>query len=397
MHKFCFILGRNPELSLAELDIFFNQPKADAVTDQFAVIDLSKLDPVEAIKRLGGCVKIGQVIGSFSDLVKLENNFNNREWLNKNFPLTKNRVEFGVSGYGSGYSPSQINRLGIVLKKVLEGMGHSVRLITDKNAQLSSVSVAKNGLMSKGFELLILKDKKAVHLAITKAVQPFRDLSERDYGRPARDNHRGMLPPKLALMMINLSGVGPDDLLIDPFCGSGTVLQEAALIGIKKIQGSDIDPKAVKDAQANMDWLSKHENLEIDCKISTADATKISGQYKPDSIKAIVAEPDLGPPIPVRTIDQVRKRTEIVSQLIIKFLASASIVLNRKGRIVMVWPFWNFQGQPNYLNIFSLIPKGLRIDWPFSDWVPENNRHTMIYERPDQRVGREIVVLVKAR
>jgi len=32
-----------------------------------------------------------------------------------------------------------------------------------------------------------------------------------------------MLPPKLSMMMINLSGAKKTDIILDPFCGSGAV------------------------------------------------------------------------------------------------------------------------------------------------------------------------------
>lgn len=68
----------------------------------------------------------------------------------------------------------------------------------------------------------------------------------RDYGRPARDARVGMLPPKLAQIMLNLSVKDEKSgTVLDPFCGTGVLLQEAALAGFDFI-GSDIEPRMVE-------------------------------------------------------------------------------------------------------------------------------------------------------
>ena len=57
-------------------------------------------------------------------------------------------------------------------------------------------------------------------LGQTLVVQPFKVLSKRDFGRPARDDHSGMLPPKLAQIMINLARRNDDistKTILDPF------------------------------------------------------------------------------------------------------------------------------------------------------------------------------------
>jgi len=65
--------------------------------------------------------------------------------------------------------------------------------------------VEQNKLIESGIEFCLIVDKNRVFLGKTLVVQPFKDLSKRDFGRPARDDHSGMIPPKLAQMMINLA------------------------------------------------------------------------------------------------------------------------------------------------------------------------------------------------
>lgn len=60
---------------------------------------------------------------------------------------------------------------------------------------------------------------------------------------------QGALRPTVAAAAVLLAGE-PNGLLVDPCCGSGTVLAEAAAVGWRT-RGMDINPDAVKAAKAN--------------------------------------------------------------------------------------------------------------------------------------------------
>ena len=65
-----------------------------------------------------------------------------------------------------------------------------------------------------------------------------------------RDLERhGALRPTLAAAMVTLAGK-PSGILLDPCCGSGTILAEAAAVGWRPT-GTDIDPPAVSAASRN--------------------------------------------------------------------------------------------------------------------------------------------------
>src|SRR5205823_3602162 len=116
------------------------------------------------------------------------------------------------------------------------------------------------------------------------AVQPFEQFSARDFGRPGRDDLSGMLPPKLAIIMINLAANDTISVLLDPFCGSGTILSEALLLGYKNLIGSDISEKAVADTKTNLDWIANKfrrdlPDIKIFKKPSRRTFPKIIGQF----------------------------------------------------------------------------------------------------------------------
>ncbi len=68
----------------------------------------------------------------------------------------------------------------------------------------------------------------------------------------------GALRPTVAAAMVRLlSRPSFDGVLLDPFCGSGTILTEAAAVGWRPL-GADLDPEAVKVARSNVQgaaWL----------------------------------------------------------------------------------------------------------------------------------------------
>jgi tRNA G10 N-methylase Trm11 len=79
------------------------------------------------------------------------------------------------------------------------------------------------------------------------------------------------LPTGLARAMVNLVAV-PGDRIIDPCCGSGTILIEAVSIGIKAL-GCDINPKMAAASVENLRYFS------LDSLVLIADARNIKGSF----------------------------------------------------------------------------------------------------------------------
>jgi 23S rRNA G2445 N2-methylase RlmL len=63
-------------------------------------------------------------------------------------------------------------------------------------------------------------------------------------------NLPGSLKPTIAAAMLFVAGVLPGEEVLDPFCGAGTILIEAALAGVDA-RGGDSDPPALATARAN--------------------------------------------------------------------------------------------------------------------------------------------------
>lgn len=394
--KYFFVLGTNTALSIAELGAIFDLSRAKLLAPDFLLADLDlELNAETLINRLGGTIKIG--------LIRNEVNINNNPDLvkaviklaaKKKEGVAEGKFNFGYSCYGA----NNFNKkdLGIKVKNYFNEKKLSSRFVVSQEKTLSSVVIAQNKLLTRGIEIVLVNDNEAKITLVgeTLSVQPFKDLSRRDFGRPARDDLSGMLPPKIALIMLNLAQVkNMDSVIVDPFCGSGTILSEALLLGYKNLFGSDISVKAVDDTRTNISWLKELYGLkDFRLKLLVKNVTNLSKFIKSNYVDAIITEPYLGPQRGLLNFKVINKNLEdLYSSAISEFHK----VLKNGARVVMIWP--SFYGQrpitPDYrgFKIIDMIPANLAA----GSFVNKNARPTIIYGRPGQKVFREIVVLEK--
>ena len=389
--KYFFALGNNPTLSAAEIFAIFNI-KNPILLDTILIGEIDKFDEYKCIKKLGGTIKIGEIFYE----AEHTNEINILNEIKKILPSAfEGKFKFGISLYGK--SKLKIRQLGMEIKNIFKEKGISCRWVTGKEQALSSVIVEQNKLIDKGVEICIIKNQNQTFVGKTLSVQPFKELSLRDYGRPARDDHSGMLPPKLAQIMINLGArqnMPQNTTLLDPFCGSGTILTEAFLMNFNNLIGSDLSPKAIADTENNIIWVKNNFKLQnSNFKLFHVSATEISKKIPSNSIDIIVSEPYLGPQR--GTID-IKKTKKELEQLYYKALQEFKKILKKNGRIVILFPVFqknqdSIQLNPNLddYSIMSPIPKELSAN----SIIKTTNRNTIIYGREGQKVWREIVIL----
>lgn len=132
-------------------------------------------------------------------------------------------------------------------------------------------------------------------------------------------SHPAMLRPKLARLLVNLTGARK--MVLDPFCGTGSILIEAGVLGLKPI-GSDIDRKMV--------WFSKlnTQHFEVKAELKQLDAAHLETEFS--SVEAIACDPPYG-----RSSTLAGRK---LKELYPKFLDSATKVLKKGGRLVMIRP-----------------------------------------------------------
>lgn len=182
------------------------------------------------------------------------------------------------------------------VKKDLQARGHKVRFREGKRPYgLSAAILLDNPVI----ELFVFIEDNEIVFAKTQTCQDIDVWTFRDRGRPFADRKRGMLPLKVARMLLNIATKGnyAQHHVYDPFCGTGSILQEAMQLGIEAT-GSDISYIATKGTLDNLEWY-KDSVLPEDATQSipavfTGDATQVSAKHFKKIPTAIVTEPFLG-------------------------------------------------------------------------------------------------------
>jgi len=397
--QYAFILGRHPALSVAELIRTVPGIKIAGIAEEACMAACAELAP-GFLNRLGGTIKIAEEVRAVDSLTAI-----NADVLRSLLPPRDGRVIFGISIHGnvSAHERREIYLQGLELKKALKAEGRRARYVVSKEKQLSSVVVTKNKLIEEGAEFLVIKGPDGVSLCRTIAVQEFEAYGERDFDRPGRSARRGMLPPKLAQMMINIAGAHRSRALLDPFCGSGTVLGEALLLGFQEVVGADIEAEAARDTTAYLEWLqARHTEFAGRWRVFQSDV-RMMPERLAAPIDAIVTETYLGPPQSGRETPAALERVmqEQLLPLYRDALAVFARLLAPGGSAVVAFPIYGKGRASHYvplseiagaLKIEPLLPKELTTDYG----LPTTPSGGARYERPDQHVGREIVLLRRA-
>ena len=125
--RYLAVLGRQPEISLAELSALFS--RVSQISGELATFSSDK-EP--SINRLGGCLKIAvEISGSPLDYLTA---------------LPDGKITIGVSDYSAHSSARKAQGEALKLKKILARHGRSVRVVENKSAVLSTATSLHNGL-----------------------------------------------------------------------------------------------------------------------------------------------------------------------------------------------------------------------------------------------------------
>jgi tRNA (guanine10-N2)-dimethyltransferase len=373
---YLFVLGRQPEIGLAELVAVFGN--AELVLPQVALVQ-ADADP--DINRLGGVRKVARVIWHQSGDAS--------RFLIKRFAdLPQGKITLGVSQYGRSVSSGGAQRVALYIKKHLD---RSVRVLPNSSAEIADAATLGNrlGTSPNKIELLMAHVRDGLVIAELIGVQDINAYTFRDRSRPRRDARVGMLPPKLAQTMINLAvGFSTAEeqasrgrVLLDPFCGTGVVLQEAALLGFS-VYGSDIEPRMIDYTEQNLDWLERTHHMAFDRRLEVGDAT--DHRWRPP-IDFVVCETYLGTPYANQpTPEKLRQNIRTCNTIIEKFLVNITPQLKPGTRLCIAVPVWFLNSRTYHLPLVT--------QQSFAG-LTANGQAPLVYRREDQVVGRELLVL----
>ena len=389
--KHFLLAGIHPELTEAEAEAVLDT-RPEHRLGSLLTIDSPDWDGSVLQERLAGTVKLGDILCEESDLPELTE-LATRIADEIDARPRGERVLFGLTVFGSSKEKNALKKLPIELKRALQDRDRSVRWVTGDKGEISPAAVAKLKLTTEGYDFVIGVEKNRLVVGLTTHVQNADAWSLRDYGRPFRDAKTGMLPPKLARMMVNLA-VGKEQRakssLLDPFCGGGTALMEAALmLPEAKLVGSDIDAKQVDGSKRNFEWLAEQHLLSKervgDIRLLVSSAQEI-GKHVHEPFDAIVTEGYLGEPLhgqePKAFLLQNKESVERVWE---ESLPVLSGLMKPGARLVCVWPeYRSAQGSIKTDARSAAESAGLEIV-----------RDDLRYARPDQHLVRRIVILAK--
>ncbi|HEX7632713.1 MAG TPA: hypothetical protein VF401_00140 [Candidatus Saccharimonadales bacterium] len=406
------VLGRQPALGLAEVESLYGADKVQPVGQQVAIVDV---DPcLLAFDRLGGAVKFCKILTTLdtTNWGQIEK-FLLQVAPGHSQQMPEGKMLLGLSIIGLDINLKRLEATGLSIKKAVRKTGRPVRLVPNKTPELNTAQVLHNKLTGpNGWELVFIRDGDKTIVAQTVKVQDIESYTRRDRERPKRDAKVGMLPPKLAQILINLAaGKLPEDKLesiceipadqeiplplleqtvLDPFCGTGVVLQEATLMGYHTY-GTDLEPRMVEYSKANLQWLHGEQRIAPVCsRLEVGDAT--THQWQPP-ISFVAAETYLGRPFTSPPSPEVLAQTATDCNLILKkFLKNLHDQIEPGTRICIAIPAW--QTGRNTFKHLPLIDQISEMGYNRESFEHIGDDQ-LLYYREDQIVARELIVITR--
>jgi tRNA (guanine10-N2)-dimethyltransferase len=236
----------------------------------------------------------------------------------------------GIGRYLGTYDPDDPSSLSdvelpsgtfAIKAKRFEGMmkdADSQKIVRNAGALLSR----KNQVDLKDPDILVkMQMCDRVHLyieerSIEKDLLEKRKVGERPFFSPIS------LHPKYARTLINLTGVKRGGTVLDPFCGTGGIVIEAAEMGMKAI-ASDFDENMVIGCRENIDFYKlKLEDFD------TLDISDIAERF--GNIDAVATDPPYG--------RSTKTGGEDISKIYDRAMSSIPNVLNPDGRAGIIFP-----------------------------------------------------------
>jgi len=400
------ILGRQPALGMAELEHLYGAHNTGWISEQAAFIKVDSF----SIDHLGGTLKAGRVVAELS----------HGDWRQASMKLVQaystawsnfeGKITLGISAYNFSIPSRDVQKTGIILKQKLKKSGVSLRLIPNAEAALNTATSHHNklGLSPNKVELLVIKAANGrIIIAESIGAQNITAYTRRDQERPKRDAFVGMLPPKLAQIMINLTTDekpsakplathdtredGPQSRrILDPFCGTGVILQEAALMGFT-IYGTDLSDKMIAYSKENLAWLEKTRHITINTTLEVGDAMTTTWQQPINAVacESYLGQPFSAPPSPAK-LEQVRSNCD---HIITTFLKNIGSQIASGTPLCIGIPAWR-SGEGHFAHL-PLIDKLEKLGYKRFEFRHITNEQ-LLYFREDQVVARELLVLTKA-
>ena len=387
------VFGRQPELGIAELEALLGSEHVSPFGRQHALLTCT-----DAPKHAGSTVKFARLLAELdtTDWPVIEKYLVESVSEHESY-VPEGKLTIGLSVFGLQVSTRQLGHTSLLVKKAIKKTGRPVRLVPNTHIAMNSAQVLHNKLTGeRGWELCLFRVGQKTLLAQTVWEQPIEEYAKRDQARPMRDARVGMLPPKLAQTIVNLAVGSPlqsdhPPVVLDPFCGTGVVIQEGLLMGYHMI-GSDLEPRMIDFTQKNIEWL--HDRIGYDGLLRHLDVGDATSHQWIDGkdITNVACETFLGKPFSGNvTSAEIDKEKHAVGGIIKKTLRNLSTQLPSGARLCLAIPAWHINGKTITLPLIDqLADLGYNL---------VSFRHvrsdSLVYHRDGQVVGRQLLVIYK--
>ena len=351
------------------------------------------------LNKLGGTQKaawvlwVGQKPATFGQLPELLT-----QLLAKNLPNESKSI-VAINFYGSVAQNAQ--QLRRALKRSLKEQKKPVKLAGDLRKSFYNSATSLKVLSKNGYEFNVTEHNNLLVVSKTFWVQDFRLWQRVDIDRPFRDMRVGMLPSKLARIMLNLARLKKGDAFWDPFAGLGTTLMQAQLLGIYAF-GSDVDREILKKAEENIKWLLKTGLVpEINYRLFEFDVLKnprynkvLRQVIRRGRFDAIVTEGYLGEPKTrvfknkAQALAQWRKISLLYKALFKNLLPTLRV----GGRLVVSLPMYKYR-QNNRVKWFKPHAEFSKVRFEQISF----NTGELEWVNPKSVVARRLIVLERKK
>ena len=308
----CTVLGRSVR-------------RAESPTERVAVLQTDHVD-ADRVAELSGIHKCAPLAarpdsatGELTPLVELV------------LPHIEDKSNVSLSGYGVGGDDYED-----LVRSFLDGLREAglrkVRLLRPRGDELYSEKVVAR----RALDVVAFPYRGGFGLGPTAWVPDSTSMKQRGTLKPAPHPDIAM-SPRLARTIVNLADLKPGQTILDPFCGSGTILAEAYGKSLRCL-GLDMRAARVQQARENLRWSAGGaEGRGYD--IRKGDARETSRLLRGTRVDAIVTEPLLLPKLDARPKTStaqamIGQSAEIYNDA----LASMAESVDTDGRIVVVVP-----------------------------------------------------------
>ncbi|MBS3087405.1 hypothetical protein J4226_02310 [Candidatus Pacearchaeota archaeon] len=358
--KFFFVLGRNPQLSRTEILEFLkarNRTHEEILFDENLLIIQVNAGERFNIQEFGGTIHLGQ-INFEGEMEKLKNH------LNQNEIIPSDKFSYAIHG---NLDP-QILQDKFKKEHKKASQKHGQKLLEFQGGE-------KGKNPKADFHIFLHEKDGIIYLGTSTQTYDPTEVKKRDMQKPIRREALA-ISPRLSKILINLSGAKPHDKLLDPFCGIGSILQEALIKKIN-VHGIDKEKEATTDAEKNLRWLTQEYNIQTKYTIINEDSRRA-----PDlQFNAIATETPLGKLLTKKPSDnQAKQLIQNFEAYMIPILKHLKKIKKPSSKIAITFPVI----RNLHVDTQKITEKaGLKI-----------YMQPILESRQDQFISRDILVLI---